>query len=206
MITEGIQRAVEEAKSALGTAYKPADEERLARLVQLFARQTSGRHPDDPDPSLEQILLLRDRRGQVGGFLATEEGFRWLRAMQTARQIIPIVGDLRGGRAMEGLAAHLRARGERVGYLYASNVEQFFEQPGDWAGWKRAALALPRGAPAWLLRSCLENARGCGIQIRMGRRTASFTLPLATVEQVGSFSDLTEQAARARPPGSPQPR
>jgi hypothetical protein len=66
--------------------------------------QTLGRAPRPSYPTYRDLLLETDRTGLRASFLASEDDFQFVRAMQQRDLIIPVVGNLGGPSAMEAIA------------------------------------------------------------------------------------------------------
>jgi hypothetical protein len=111
-------------------------------------------------PTLAEILSARTPEGQALGFLADEVAFRRMLTIQRSGRVVPVVGDLTGGRAMCGVASELRRRGLTLGALYLSNVEQYVFEYGSWSKWVATLRSLPCHPDAVLIRSFFENERG----------------------------------------------
>ena len=81
--------------------------------------------------------------GEERGFLATEDNFAIVKAMETRNLIVPVVGDFAGSKALRAVGAWVKARGATVSAFYVSNVEQYLEQKGVWSAFCANAAALP---------------------------------------------------------------
>jgi hypothetical protein len=84
-----------------------------------------------------------DRSGEERGFLASEENFALVKAMESKNLIVPVVGDFAGPKALRAIGAWVRAHGATVSVFYVSNVEQYLEQKGVWPAFCANAAALP---------------------------------------------------------------
>jgi hypothetical protein len=84
-----------------------------------------------------------DRSGEERGFLASEENFALVKAMESKNLIVPVVGDFAGPKALRAFGAWVRAHGATVSVFYVSNVEQYLEQKGVWPAFCANAAALP---------------------------------------------------------------
>jgi len=76
-------------------------------------------------PTLRDLVLEKDLRGNLGNFLATEEDYEFVRDLHRKNRIIPVVGDFAGAKAFAAVGDYLRENGYTVSALYVSNVEQF---------------------------------------------------------------------------------
>lgn len=83
------------------------------------------------------------RSGDERGFLANEETFAVVKAMEKGNLIVPVVGDFAGQKALRAIGAWLKARGATVSVFYVSNVEQYLEQNGVWPAFCANVATLP---------------------------------------------------------------
>ena len=81
--------------------------------------------------------------GEERSFLANEENFALLKAMERRNLIVPVVGDFAGPKALRAIGTWLKAHGATVSAFYVSNVEQYLEQNGRWSAFCANAAALP---------------------------------------------------------------
>ena len=81
--------------------------------------------------------------GQERGYLASEENFALVKAMESKNLIVPVVGDFAGPKALRAIGAWLKAHGATVSAFYVSNVEQYLEQNGVWPVFCANAATLP---------------------------------------------------------------
>jgi hypothetical protein len=81
--------------------------------------------------------------GEERGFLASEENFALVKAMESQNRIVPVVGDFAGPKALRAIGAWLKARGATVSVFYVSNVEQYLERNGVWPAFCANVAALP---------------------------------------------------------------
>ena len=120
----------------------------------LDLRFTSlGRGPRPYYPTLRQLLLETDRDGTLGNYLAEERHFRFVKSLQEANRIIPVVGDLAGEHALRAIGDDIRRRGEAVSAFYTSNVEYYLMADGKFQRYLDNVLALPRDGRSVIIRS-----------------------------------------------------
>ena len=81
--------------------------------------------------------------GEERGFLASEDNFARVKAMESRNLIVPVVGDFAGRKALRAIGAWLKARGATVSVFYVSNVEQYLQQNGVWPAFCANVAALP---------------------------------------------------------------
>ncbi len=94
-------------------------------------------------------------------FLATEAGYRSVRAMQLKNLIVPVVGDFAGPTAIRGIGEYLRARRATVTAFYVSNVEQYlFNGFGGEQRFYRSVATLPIDSTSTFIRALPSGAGG----------------------------------------------
>ncbi len=139
----------------------------IARVHDTYAaeglgiRYTSlGRRPRPYYPSYEQLVLERDRDGNVGSYLATVEGFRHVQELQRRNLVVPVVGDLAGPRALAAIGAWTRERDSRVSLFYASNVEYYLARDRKLDAFGQNLATLPHDGRSVLVRSLFRGTYG----------------------------------------------
>lgn len=152
-----------------GVPLDSADERTIARIHDTFAEQglalrftSHGRPPRDHYPTLRQIAAATDRAGVPASWLATEERFRTVQALQRAGRVIPVVGDLAGPHALAAIGREAARRGLVVRALYTSNVEFYLVRAGTFDAFARTVAGLPRDDRSVIVRSCFGGACGWG--------------------------------------------
>lgn len=146
--------------------------------VRFALKESSGRRY----PALRELLAARDPEGAARGFLADEEGFRFVQAMEREGRIIPVVGDFAGDRALPGIAARLAKEGLTVSAFYVSNVEQYLFDPKVWPRWARNVKALPIDGKSLFIRAYLDQGKKHPQQMS-GHRTAT------VIQRIADFDD-----------------
>ena len=91
------------------------------------------------------------RRGEPG-FLATEEGFRFVKDLHTRNLIVPVVGDFGGPSAMRRVGDYVRGHGDVINAIYGSNVGAYLTSQQTRA-FCRNLESLPAASPAWFIDS-----------------------------------------------------
>lgn len=126
----------------------------------LEIRYTSkNRPPRMGYPTLRQLILERDRRGQLGSYLATEERWRFVQEMQKTNRVLLVTGDLSGAHALREIGNYVRERGLTVTAFYTSNVEQYLFQFGTFPEFAANTLTLPFDSNAVIIRSYFARGR-----------------------------------------------
>jgi hypothetical protein len=81
-----------------------------------------SRDVDAVQPSYRRLMTAKDFTGESRSFLATEEGFRFVKDLHSRNMIVPLVGDFGGPTAIRRVGDYVRAHGEVVDAFYGSNV------------------------------------------------------------------------------------
>lgn len=115
--------------------------------------QTFGRPPRWFYPTLRQLLLETDLDGRQSSYLASEDDFRYLKELEEAGLVIPVVGDLAGNHALREIGALVSELGERVSAIYTSNVEFYLFRAGSFARFADNVATLPIADPGVIIRS-----------------------------------------------------
>jgi hypothetical protein len=113
-------------------------------------------------PDYADLMTATDRAGVARSYLATEEGFRFLKDLEQRNLVVPVVGDFAGPKAIRAVGQYLRQRGATVSAFYLSNVEQYLIQDGKWGLFCRNVAALPLDETSTFIRSSGGRGRGFG--------------------------------------------
>jgi hypothetical protein len=108
-------------------------------------------------PTYQDLQMATDGQGTNRAYLATEENFRILKALQQNNLIVPLVGNFAGARALRSVGAFLKAHGATVTTFYASNVEQYLFQDRLWPDFARNVASLPLDETSTFIRTCFNN-------------------------------------------------
>ncbi len=119
-----------------------------------------GRPPQWYYPTLRQLVLERDLRGQFASYLARESDFQLLKSMQRRNLIVPVVGDFGGATAMNAVGRYIAQRGDKLSALYASNAEDYVMRGGGFDQYARSVLAMPRDSRSVFIRSFFGGEGG----------------------------------------------
>lgn len=142
----------------LGTIDRFHDEFIRAGLGLRF--ETHGRAPQPYYPTYRQLLLERDLEGGRSSFMASEQRYGVVRAMQQRGRIVPVVGDLGGEHALVSIAAWLRAHRLPLSAFYTSNVEYYLMQDGSFGRFARNVSAFPLARRSAIIRSYFPGRSG----------------------------------------------
>jgi hypothetical protein len=104
-------------------------------------------------PTYADLMVATDGTGLMRGFLASEENFATLKALETKNLLVPIVGNFGGPKAVRAAGAWLRAHNGLVSAFYLSNVEQYLNMDGIWMDFCANASRLPVDESSQFIRS-----------------------------------------------------
>jgi hypothetical protein len=157
---EEATRRVTGRVDSFGLALSDEDRATIRRFHDEFIRQgldlrftTLGQPPRPFYPTFGELLAARDLAGQAGSYLARSDDFTYLKALQEANRVIPVVGDLAGTKAVRAIGEEVRARGLTVRAFYVSNVEFFLAQDGTFERFAETIAGLPMDEYSVLIRS-----------------------------------------------------
>jgi len=199
----GLQARIAGVIDRFGLPLSAADHRTIAGLHSRFIDaglglqfNSSGRPPQYNYPTYRDLLLETDRAGVRRSFLATDEAFAFVKALQARDLVIPVVGDLAGSKAVAAVGNFLAARGERVSAFYVSNVEFYLFRQGSFARFVANLERLPRAPDGLIVRSVFSGAH-----IEPGYNSASVTQPMADLVSgfaAGRFRQYGEIIAASR--------
>ncbi len=104
-------------------------------------------------PTYAELMTATDQSGAYRGYLATEDGFSFLKELESRNLVVPVVGDFGGPKAIRSVATYLKGHGGTVSAFYLSNVEQYLYQDGKWDAFCRSVATLPLDSSSTFIRS-----------------------------------------------------
>jgi hypothetical protein len=110
-------------------------------------------------PTYQDLQTGHDGQGRNRAYLASEDSFRVVKALEERNLIVPLVGDFAGAKALLMVGTYLKARGATVTVFYTSNVEQYLFGDGLWNNFARNVAALPLDETSTFIRSCFNNCQ-----------------------------------------------
>lgn len=153
-------RRVARAIDGFGVPLTDEDRAAITRIHEAFIREgvalrftSHGRAPRFFYPTLRDLALERDLDGRPGNYLVRESDFQFLKRLQAADRVIPVVGDLAGDHALRAIGRDAAARGLRVSAFYVSNVEFYLVRQGSFGRFADNAATLPRDTASVIIRS-----------------------------------------------------
>jgi hypothetical protein len=110
-------------------------------------------------PTYAELMTATDAAGLPRSYLASEQRFLVLKALQEKNLVVPVVGDFGGPKAIRTVGSWLRARGATVAAFYLSNVEQYLVD-GKWEAFCRNVATLPLTSSSTFIRSSSGGSGG----------------------------------------------
>lgn len=115
--------------------------------------RSTGRPTREYYPTFRDLLLETDRKGRKLCYLASEDDFQFVRALEARDGIVPVVGDVSGPHALVAIGQLLAHRGERVSAFYVSNIENYLFRSGGFTRYLDNVTRLPRSDKSVIIRS-----------------------------------------------------
>ncbi|MEO7275349.1 MAG: hypothetical protein ABIX28_16910 [Vicinamibacterales bacterium] len=172
--------------ATFGVTLSDADRQTIDRFHRRFIDaalslrfQSYGRGPQSSYPTLRDLLLAVDGGNRQQNYLASEDGFQFLKGLQAHDRVIPLVGNLTGPTALVGIGRWLREHDEQLALFYASNVEFYLFREGSFDRFVANLSHIPHGERALMIRSVFGYGGG-------------------SVSQTQPVPDLLEGVARGR--------
>ena len=114
-------------------------------------------------PTYADLMAATDEAGQSRSFLANEENFGVMKALETKNLVVPVVGNFAGPKAIRAVGEYVKSKGATVSAFYLSNVEQYLYQDRTWTNFCRNVAALPLDATSTFIRSVRGGGFGPGM-------------------------------------------
>jgi hypothetical protein len=145
------------------------------RLAMRFSvKHGDMRVPELYRPSLRELLLETDSEGRRASFLADEDGYGRVRALQGRDLVVLAVGNLSGPSALADIGRMIATRGEHLSAFYTSNVEFYLCADGTFPRFVENLSRLPRTSASVILRTAFPEP-GITPPLRPGYGSASIT-------------------------------
>jgi hypothetical protein len=132
--------------------------------------RVAGTRPEEQraTSSYRMLMTARDVTGQSRSYLASEDGFRYVKDMHARNLIVPVVGDFAGPTAIRRVGDYIRERADVVRAFYGSNVGVYLtnEQHRTFC---RSLASLPASPGAWFIeskgvRTFASKLRSCPVE------------------------------------------
>jgi hypothetical protein len=94
-------------------------------------------------PTYAELMTATDSEGHPRSYLATDEAFAFVKALEAKNLVVPVVGDFAGPRALRAVGTYLKSRSATVSAFYVSNVEQYLRVSRVWGSFCGNAARLP---------------------------------------------------------------
>jgi len=145
---------------ATGIPVSAADLATIDRFRRAFVQsglglqfQSTGRAARDYYPTYRDLLLETDRRGRKQCYLASEDDFQFVKALEARDGLVPVVGNLSGPHALAAIGQEVTRRGEKVSAFYVSNIENYLFRDGTFPRFADNVKKLPRSDKSVIIRS-----------------------------------------------------
>jgi hypothetical protein len=148
------------AISHYGLSLSPGDLATIAKFHGRFIAagldlrfESTGRPPQSHYPTYRDLLVAADSLGRKGNFLASEEGFQFVKSLEARDLVLPVVGNLAGPTALSAIGSVLKRRGEPLSAFYTSNVEFYLAREGTLERFMENLSRIPHRPGAVIIRS-----------------------------------------------------
>jgi hypothetical protein len=193
-----LQRELEDTIRRFELPLTSADLETIARFHAAFTAaglnlrfESHGRPPREYYPTLRELLLATDRNGRQWSYLASEDDYAFLRTLQGADRIIPVIGNVSGPHAMRAIGGALAVSGEPLSAFYLSNVEDYLFRDGSFVRFTDNLSRLPRTPRSVVIRSVFRGGPSVSLVQRLDEMMSG-----VAHGQYRSYFDLTKYAWR----------
>ncbi|MEP7347634.1 MAG: hypothetical protein ABI877_20355, partial [Gemmatimonadaceae bacterium] len=119
-----------------------------------------NRGPRPYYPTLGQLILEKDLTGKQASYLSREDDWKFVKSLEVANRVIPVIGNLAGTSALDAIGRDLEQRGEKVSAVYTSNVEQYIWRDGSFPRFAGTVASLPRDRRSVIIRSYFGGTSG----------------------------------------------
>lgn len=140
-----------EDRSTLRAIYRTFFEGQLELRFRSYGRPAMPYHPTYRD-----LLTARSPSGEDGHFLASAEDYRYVRDLERAGRVVPVVGDFAGPYALRAIGKFLEEQGETVSAFYVSNVEFYLLRSGRYHQFVANVKELPLREDSLFIRSYFD--------------------------------------------------
>ena len=162
-----FRKHVDATVKSFGVPLSAADFGPIDRFHRRFIEEkfelrfhSTDRPPQLYYPTYRDLLLETDGERHQRNYLASENSFQFVKALQARDRVIPVIGNIAGPAAMAAVARAIAARGEQLSAFYASNVEFYLEREGNYQRFVANLARMPRAPNSVLIRSIF--GRGVG--------------------------------------------
>jgi hypothetical protein len=104
-------------------------------------------------PTYADLMVATDGNGSARSYLASEDAFAIVKALQTRNLVVPVVGDFAGSKALRAVGAYVKRKDATVSAFYVSNVEQYLRLERVWGSFCSNAARLPVDEASLFIRA-----------------------------------------------------
>ena len=123
-------------------------------------------------PTYRKLMQATDEHGRNWSFLATEDQFQRLQAIQRKNLIVPLVGDFAGPKTIRMVGRYLSDHHAALSVFYTSNVEMYlFQQGDDWKHFYANVKTLPIDSYSSFIRFAAGRGRQFGFNSSFSMRS-----------------------------------
>jgi hypothetical protein len=121
-------------------------------------------------PTYADLMTTDDGAGKPRSFLASEDRFAFVKALEEKNLVVPVVGDFGGAKALRGVGAYVREHGGTIAAFYLSNVEQYLGRSGTWGQFCGNVATMPLDESSTFIRSVRNGnfVPGVGLDSELG--------------------------------------
>jgi hypothetical protein len=161
-----VAHILEYLKNEKGLKLSGEDAVGIRHVAQTFFRSgpgltyafTGGYGDSRKMPSYADLMTESDGVARNWNFLASEDQFRAIQAMEKNNLIVPLVRDFAGDKAIRSVARYVQDHGSRVRAFYTSNVEQYlFHDNKKWKRFYNNVLVLPTDSTSSFIQYVLDS-------------------------------------------------
>lgn len=149
-----------------------------------FPRQFGGRW----FPSYAELMLETDEQGNRHSYMASDDNYQALRAMERRNLIVPLTGDFGGDKTIRAVGRYLKERHATVAWFYTSNVEQYLFQSEKWRLFFGNVATLPLDERSTFIRAFFNMGARYPLSTANGR-IGSATMLEPMTDAVAAFRD-----------------
>jgi hypothetical protein len=113
-------------------------------------------------PTYADLMVATDGAGTLRSFLASEENYNVLKALESRNMLVPVVGNFAGPKALRSVGTWIKQHNGIVSAFYLSNVEQYLTMDGIWMDFCRNSLSIPIDENSQFIRSYRPTNGGPG--------------------------------------------
>jgi hypothetical protein len=160
-----------------------------------FPQQFAGRFP-----TYSELMTETDRSGRNHSYMATEENFRALKAIERNNLLVPLVGDFGGDKTIRRVGQYLRMHGATTTLFYTSNVEQYLFQTDAWRRFYENVETLPITENSTFVRSYFNMRFVTPRTFSAGLRSQTLLDPISSLiaefraGQIQSYEDVISRS------------